>query len=141
MSENVRTLKQTVFIPAPPREVYEAFLDPAQHAAFTGKPATGEPVVGGKFTAHGDFISGEILELVEGEKIVESWSTTGWPAGSPPSRLEITFRPKDGGTELTMVHSGVPAQHADSYDSGWVSQYWEPLQRYFEARATSSSKG
>ena len=134
MSENVRTIEQTVFVPARPREVYQALLDPVRHAAFTGQPATGEPVVGGRFTAHGGYIEGEILELVDGEKIVESWSTSGWPEGAPPSRLELTFRPKDGGTELTMVHSEVPIQHADAYESGWVTHYWEPLRRYFEAR-------
>jgi uncharacterized protein YndB with AHSA1/START domain len=134
MSENVRTLEQTVFIPAPPREVYETLLDPVRHAAFTGQPASGEPVVGGRFTAHDGYIEGEILELVDGEKIVESWTTTGWPAGAPPSRLELTFRPKEGGTELTMVHSEVPAEHAESYRKGWITHYWEPLRRYFEAR-------
>jgi uncharacterized protein YndB with AHSA1/START domain len=133
MSET-RTIEQTVFIPAPPREVYAALLDPEKHAEFTGVEATGDPVVGGEFTAHGGYISGRILELVEGEKIVESWSTTEWPEGAPPSRLELTFRAKDGGTELTMVHSKVPAHQAESYRGGWITYYWEPLQRYFESR-------
>ena len=135
MSDSVRTIHQTTFIPnATPHDVYEALLDPAKHAAFTGQPATGDSRVGGRFTAHGGYISGEILELVADEKIVESWSTTGWPEGAPPSRLELTFRAKDGGTELTMVHSEVPAEQAESYRGGWVTHYWEPLQRYFESR-------
>jgi len=135
MSRETETIRQTTFIPhASPREVYEALLDPAKHADFTGQPATGDSKVGGRYTAHGGYISGEILELVPGEKIVESWSTTEWPAGAPPSRLELTFRPKDGGTELTMVHSEVPAEQAESYRGGWVTYYWEPLQRYFEKR-------
>lgn len=133
MSET-RTIEQTVFIPAPPREVYEALLDPEEHAEFTGAEATGDPVVGGELTAYDGYISGRILELVEGEKIVESWSTTEWPEGAPPSRLELTLRPKDGGTELTMVHSEVPAEQAESYRQGWIDHYWEPLQRYFDSR-------
>jgi uncharacterized protein YndB with AHSA1/START domain len=133
MSET-RTIRQTVFIPAPPREVYEALLDPEKHAEFTGVEATGDPVVGGELTAYEGYISGRILELVEGEKIVESWSTTEWPEGAPPSRLELTLRPKDGGTELTMVHSEVPAEQAESYRQGWIDHYWEPLQRYFDSR-------
>jgi uncharacterized protein YndB with AHSA1/START domain len=134
MSET-RTIEQTTFIPGvPPREVYEALLDPAKHAEFTEQPATGDPRVGGKFTAHGGYISGEILELEEGKRIVESWTTTQWPEGAPPSRLEFTFRPKDGGTELTMVHSEVPAEQAESYRGGWITYYWEPLKRYFAGR-------
>ena len=53
-------------------------------------------------------------------------TTAGWPEDAPPSRLEIRLAPKDGGTELTMVHSEVPAEQADSYRQGWLDHYWEP---------------
>jgi uncharacterized protein YndB with AHSA1/START domain len=131
MSGKTETIQQVEFVPAPPRQVYEAFLDAAKHSAFTGAEATVDPVVGGKFTAHGGFISGEILELEDGERIVQSWRTSQWPKGAPPSRLDLTFRPKDGGTEITMVHSEVPASQAKMYRKGWVDNYWKPLRKYF----------
>lgn len=131
MARQTETIRQTHFIPAPPDEVYDAYVDPARHAAFTGAEASSDREVGGRFTAHADYISGEILELVPGEKIVQAWTTTEWPEGAPPSRLEIRLASKDDGTELTMVHSEVPAEQADSYRQGWIDHYWKPLQRYF----------
>lgn len=131
MAPRTRTLRQTHSIPAPPSEVFDAYVDPVRHAVFTGAEATSEHEVGGRFTAHGGYISGEILELVPGERIVQSWKTTQWPEDAPPSRLEIRLSPKDGGTELEMVHSEVPAEQADSYDQGWIDHYWDPLKRYF----------
>lgn len=39
---------------------------------------------------------------------------------------------KGDGTELTLVHTKVPAEQADLYREGWKEYYWKPLQRYFE---------
>jgi uncharacterized protein YndB with AHSA1/START domain len=126
-----RTIEQTVIIDASPMDVYEAYVDPKKHAAFTGQDATGTPKVGGKFTAGDGYISGEFTELVKGRKIVHWWTTTEWPDGYPPSRMELRLRPKGKKTELTMIHSKVPAEQADSYAEGWQEFYWEPLKRYF----------
>jgi len=128
------TIRQTVVIAATPDEVYDAYVDPEKHSEFTGSPATGSPRVGGRFTAWDGYIMGRYLELVKGRKIVHEWKTTEWPAGDPSSVVELTFRPKGKGTELTMVHSKVPADQAEEYESGWTAYYWDPLKKYFEAR-------
>lgn len=126
-----REIKQVVIIPAGPLEVYEAYVDPRKHAAFTGEEATGTPEVGGKFTASDGYISGEYIDLQKGKKIVHWWTTTEWPAGYPPSRMELLLRRKGRNTELTMIHSRVPEEQADSYAEGWMEYYWEPLKKYF----------
>lgn len=41
------TIKQVVFIPAKPVQVYEAFVDEKKHSDFTGAKATYDPKVGG----------------------------------------------------------------------------------------------
>jgi len=133
MADETSTIRQTAFIPAMPAEVYDAFVDPRKHAAFTRSGASGAPVVGGRYTACDDYISGEFLELIPGEKIVQSWFASEWPQGTPPSRLELTLRLKNGGTELVMVHSNVPARHAASLAQGWIDYYWSPLVEYFSS--------
>ncbi len=125
------TIRQTVLIGAAPLEVYEAYVDPKQHAAFTGQAATGSPRVGGKFTAGDGYISGKYVELQKGKKIVHLWSTTEWPEGYPQSRMEIRLRPKGEQTELTMVHSKVPKEQLEYYAEGWKEYYWEPLKKHF----------
>lgn len=130
-SRRVRTITQKVVVPATPAQVYDAFLNPRIHAAFTGSPATGSARVGGKFTAWDGYISGVHRELVKDCRIVQDWQTTEWPDGAKPSRVEFTFKAVAGGTEIRMVHSNVPAEQADSYRQGWIDYYWTPLTAHF----------
>jgi len=135
MSMKATTIKQKTLIPATPDEVYDAFMEAKKHSAFTGSKATSDPKVGGEFTAWDGYISGRNLELVKGKKIVQEWSTTDWPDKFPPSRLELTFKEAKGGTEISMIHSSVPAEQADDLAEGWNEFYWKPMKEYFTKRA------
>ena len=128
----VKTIKQEVIVPATPVEVYEAFIDAKKHSAFTRSKATCDPRVGGEFTAWNGYISGKNLELEKGKKIVQEWITTDWPQNYPPSRLELNFKAVKAGTEISMIHSEVPAEQADDTKQGWIDFYWEPLKEYFK---------
>jgi activator of HSP90 ATPase len=135
MGRRARTITQKVFVPSvTPAEVYDAFVNPRKHAAFTGSAASGSPRVGGRFTAWDGYISGVHRELVKGRVIVQDWQTTEWPEGAPPSRLEFSFESAKGGTAVRMVHSNVPAEQADSLRQGWMDFYWTPLKAYFGGR-------
>jgi uncharacterized protein YndB with AHSA1/START domain len=131
MANRVKTITQKVVVPAPPAQVYDAFVNPRVHTAFTGSPATGSARVGGTFTAWDGYISGVNRELVKGSRIVQDWQTTEWPDGAKPSRVEFSFKAVKGGTEIRMVHSNVPAEQADAYRQGWIDYYWDPLTAYF----------
>ena len=135
MSMKATTIKQKTLIPATPDEVYDAFMEAKKHSAFTGSKATSDPKVGGEFTVWDGYISGRNLELVKGKKIVQEWSTTDWPDKFPPSRLELTFKEVKGGTEISMIHSNVPAEQADDLAEGWNEFYWKPMKEYFTKRA------
>lgn len=135
-----RTIRQKVQIPAAPKDVYSAYVNPKKAAEFTGQAASGAAKVGGRMH-HGDgYITGKYIELVDGKKIVQEWSTTEWPEGYPPSILELRFEPKEGGTELTMIHSRVPAADADRYSEGWLEYYWTPLRAYFSAEGNRKKR-
>jgi uncharacterized protein YndB with AHSA1/START domain len=129
-----RTITQTVVVSAVPADVYDAFVNPRTHAAFTGSPATGRAVVGGAFTAWDGYISGVHRALVPGKTIVQDWRTTEWPEGAADSRIEFTFTAVKGGTRVRMVHSNVPAGQADSLRQGWIDFYWKPLAQYFSTQ-------
>ncbi len=126
------TIEQDVEIPATPEQVYQAIVDPKIHSAFTGAEATGGMEVGSAFTAWDGYIEGKHLELDPAEKIVQEWSTSEWPEGYEPSRLELTLKEKDGKTLIHMVHSEVPTEQAESYRSGWFESYWMPMTEYFD---------
>ena len=127
-----KVIKQKVVIPASPAEVYDVFMDARKHSAFTGAKATCEPTVNGRISAWDGYITGKNLKLVAGKRIVQEWITTDWSKGYPPSTLDLTFSKKGTGTELTMIHSNVPAPLASSFAEGWKEHYWTPLKRYFK---------
>jgi activator of HSP90 ATPase len=128
----VETIRQKVIVSAPPDKVYEAFVDAKKHSAFTGSKATCEARVGGEFTAWDGYIYGKNLQLENGRKIVQEWVTTEWPQKYPPSKLELSFKKVKGGTEISMIHSEVPAEQAADIAQGWIDFYWEPLKEYFK---------
>jgi uncharacterized protein YndB with AHSA1/START domain len=124
-------IRQTVLIDGTPAEVYEVYVDPKKHAAFTGNGATGTPGVGRTFTAGDGYITGKYLVLERGKKILHEWTTTEWPEGYPPSLLELRLKAKGKKTELTMVHTKVPREQVEYYAEGWRKHYWVPLKKYF----------
>lgn len=126
------TIRQKATVPAEPAKVYEAFIDAKKHSAFTGSKATGDGRVGSSFTAWDGYISGKNIELEPGKRIVQEWATSEWPEDFPPSRLELTFKKVKGGTEISMVHSDVPAEQADELKEGWTEFYWKLLKDYFK---------
>jgi uncharacterized protein YndB with AHSA1/START domain len=132
LKKQVTTITQTVTIPASPEEVYDAYTNPALHAEFTDSKATGNPKVGGKFTAWDGYIFGKYLELEQGKRVVQQWETTDWEEGYGPSKVELTFKAAGKGTELTMVHFDVPVEQKDELAGGWEEFYWKPLKEYFE---------
>lgn len=127
-----KTIEQSEFFPGTtPKQIYDAFLSGPKHTKMTGGKATAGTKVGDKFTAWDGYISGENLALNEDKSIVQSWQTGEWPEGAAASRLEWTFTEKDGGTEVNMVHSNVPASQAGNYEKGWFDFYWTPMKVYF----------
>jgi activator of HSP90 ATPase len=139
MSTKTATIRQKTSIPASPDEVYDAFVDAKKHSAFTGSKATFDSKVGGEFTAWDGYIWGKNLELQKAKKIVQEWSTTDWPDHFPPSKLELTFKKTKTGTEISMIHSNVPAEQADEIAEGWDEFYWKPLKEYFTAQTGKKS--
>lgn len=134
MTKKTRTIIQKVIVPATPEEVYDAFMDPKKHSAFTRTETTGSQEVGGKVSAGDGYITARNVVLEKGKKIVQEWTTTEWPDGYPPSVLELDLKKVEGGTELTMTHSKVPEEQADDYAEGWQEYYWNLLIDYFEKR-------
>jgi len=134
MTLKFETIRQVVIVDASPADVFETYVNPKKHAAFTGSAATGTPKVGSKFTAWDGYISGKYVKLEKGKRILQEWTTSEWPEGYPPSLVELTLVAKGKKTELTMVHSKVPAEQASNYEGGWMESYWEPLKEFFRGK-------
>lgn len=112
--------------------VYRDWLSTRTHTLFTGGVAKIEPFVGGKHSAWDGYIWGEILELESGKRIVQTWNTSNFPDGSPPSRLEILFESTGPAScKVTLNHTEIPEGQGKEYEQGWDEHYFQPMLDYY----------
>jgi ketosteroid isomerase-like protein/uncharacterized protein YndB with AHSA1/START domain len=126
------TIKHEVFFSASPKEVYDALMDSKKHSEFTGAPAEIRSEAGGKFSLYGGSLTGTTLELKQDEQIVQSWRADNWPEGHF-SQVTYLLGPLYGGrgTHLSLIQTGVPADHFDEINQGWRDYYWTKMATYF----------
>jgi uncharacterized protein YndB with AHSA1/START domain len=137
MSESI---KVSARFPVRPERLYRAWLDSTEHGRFTGGGADIEPVVGGRFMSWDDYITGMLLQLDAGRRIVMTWRTTEFPETAPDSRLEVLFEAEGDGTRLILIHTDIPQGEGDKAEDGWIDYYFEPMQRYFRKIAAEESQ-
>ena len=131
----METLEMSAEFKVSPQRLYEAWLDGEEHSAFTGSGASGEPQVGGQYTAWDGYIQGVNLELEPYRRIVQSWRTTEFPEASPDSRLELILEAVKGATRITLHHTDIPDGQEEMYREGWEEYYFKPMRAYFEPEA------
>jgi uncharacterized protein YndB with AHSA1/START domain len=124
----------TTTIPASPQEVYEAWLDSLAHSEMTGGSATMSGEVGAEVSAWDNYIIGRNIELVPGERIVQSWRTSEFEDEHEDSIITLTLEPVEEGTLLTLEHSNVPDEQRSYEEGGWQENYFEPMVAYFSER-------
>ncbi len=73
---------------------------------------------------------GENLELIPNKKIVQSWRSLSFKPSDSDSKLEVTLKPTNGGTELHLIHTGIPDAEID-VENGWSIHYFEPMNGFF----------
>ena len=125
------TVRVSAIVPALPQRVYGAWLDSREHSAITRSTATVEPWVGGRHSAWGGSIRGATLELQVDRRIVQSWYASDFPPGSEDSRLEVLFERVEGGTLVTINHTGLPSGRGHRYEEGWKDFYLDRMKEYF----------
>ena len=121
-------------IPASAQEIYDAWLDSLTHSEMTRGEASMSDEVGAAVSAWDGYISGRNLDLVPGERIVQSWRTTQFADEHEDSIVTLTLEDVEGGTLLTLVHSDVPDGQTSYEKGGWEEHYFEPMKEYFANR-------
>lgn len=124
-------------IPASAQEIYQAWLDSLAHSEMTQAEARMSDEVGSEFSAWDGYITGRNLELVPGERIVQSWRTSEFSDEDEDSIVVISLEDVGGGTLLTIVHTNVPDEHTSYEQGGWQKHYFEPMKAYFSGTEQS----
>jgi glutathione S-transferase len=130
-------LQQTRFIRAPREKVFDAFVDERALRAWhcprgmTVPEGHCDARTGGRWqltmqardgTRH--VVGGTYRELLRPQRLVYTWQWQGDDSPMPglETLIEVDLVERDGGTELTLRHSGFPAGAArDAHQQGWDS--------------------
>jgi activator of HSP90 ATPase len=121
----------TTVIPATAQDIYDTWLDSRGHSEMTGGKASMSTELDADVSAWDGYITGRNLELVPGERIVQSWRTREFPDDHEDSIITVTLVKADSGTLLTLVHANVPDGQTSYELGGWQEHYFEPMQEYF----------
>jgi activator of HSP90 ATPase len=128
----VKNLRQTLTLKAAPNDVYDALVDPVQHARFTGARAKISTKFGSAFALYDRSLNGVVVAAERGHRLVLAWRSEGWPRGHY-SIAQFVFTKVRGGTRLTFEQFGIPATDYADIRDGWKQYYWEPLRTYLES--------
>lgn len=128
------TICKTVVLPASPAELYEMYMDPEVHGAFTGAPAKISEEAGSAFEAFGGLVKGVTLQAVRHRLVVQSWRSVNFSKGDPDSLLIVSFTPEDEDGRIDVVHLDVPERGIQDVSGGWESRYFAPWLEYLRSR-------
>jgi len=127
------TIHHEISISANSQQIYEALTNAKQFGELTGAPAEIDPVSGGQFSCFGGMITGQTIETIPGNRLVQAWRVSNWEPGIY-SIVKFEFEKiNDSETKLIFDHTGFPEEHRDHLDQGWHDRYWYPLKKYLNA--------
>jgi activator of HSP90 ATPase len=130
-----QTIQQSVTLPAAANRLFEMYLDPRLHAAFTGAPVTINEKPGSEFTAFDEMITGRMLYTVPGHMIVQTWRSSEWHPEDIDSVLVLTFWPVGDAGRIELVHVNVADHDVEAVTQGWEKYYWKPWRSYLQEGA------
>lgn len=117
-------VEREIRIEASPETVFAFLTDPAKMVRWMGTRAVFEPRAGGAYgvdISWGSRVSGEVVEVVPGSRVVFTW---GWerevfPVAPGASTVEIVLEQDGDGTLLRLTHRDLPAEMTAFHVLGW----------------------
>jgi uncharacterized protein YndB with AHSA1/START domain len=129
-----RNVTLAVALPASAARLYSMYLDPKEHAAFTGAPVKIAARVGARFAAFGGALSGTILQIVPNRLIVQSWRSTQFGKRDLDSTLVLSFWAEGKGARIELAHVNIAESDFAGVSEGWSKYYWIPWRAYLRQK-------
>lgn len=125
-----KTIKQKVKFKASPGEVFKLLTDSKVQSAFTGKKAMLPKKIGAKFSTASGFVTGIIVDLSPGKRVVQAWRDKDFPEGIFSMASFQLKKVREGETELILTHRGVPKELIPGIERFWRESYWQKMRTY-----------
>jgi len=111
-----------VHIEAPADVVFDCFCDPDALVTWLGDWANVEPHPSGVFAVdiNDMAVRGEFQVVERPRRLVFSWGFAGSDVLPGSSTVEVTLAEERGGTQLTLVHRGLPESEVSRHTIGWT---------------------
>ena len=136
------TFTLITMLPAPARDIYDAWLDSIAHSEMTQAAAIMSNKVGAEISAWNGNIKGRNLTLAPGEYIVQSWRTPLFADQHEDSIVILTFEETSRGTtRVILKHRNVPDGQTLYERGGWQEHYFKPIKAYFAKRRSKRVDG
>jgi activator of HSP90 ATPase len=128
-------IRQSVTLPAKAEQLFQMYVSPELHGAFTGMPVTISDSPGSPFSAFDGALSGSMLQVVKPSIVVQSWRSVSFYDSDPDSTLILYFHDDGDEGRIELIHLDVPEQDYDGVTEGWERYYWKPWREYLESQS------
>lgn len=126
----MKDFKYKVKIKAEHEDVWMALTNPASMELWTGYPAAFKPEAGEEFSLWEGDITGKVLEVEEGKKIVEQWYFEGEDV---ESIVTIKVHKQKNNVLVEVFHNNIPEEAFENIIEGWKSYYLGAIKEFTEA--------
>ncbi|KAI8981549.1 activator of Hsp90 ATPase [Pilobolus umbonatus] len=127
---NTTTLRDSIEFQTSARELYETLTNAQRVQIWTRGHVIMKQEIKSKFELFGGNVSGEILELIPEQKIVQTWRLRSWPAGHY-SKVTMLFKQGSDCVTLDVEQTGVPIGEEDLTRKNWSGYYWRAIKASF----------
>lgn len=128
-------IHQEVIFKTSRQKLFAMLIDAKKFADFTQAKADIDPVEGGRFSCFDDMITGQTIELIDAERLVQAWRVAFWNPGVYSIVHFELSQQGENETLITLDHSGFPEEHSEHLEQGWHNKYWLPMQEYIAANS------
>ena len=126
-----KTYKRHFDVTATTKQAYTMWTTPAYHGAVTESLASIVAKKGGDIRLWSGAVSGNFVELIENQRVVQTWRTVDFSHLEKPSILILEFQTQLQLCRIYIEHSEIPAHLYEQFEFAWEQFYIPRIIHFF----------